>query len=301
MPAGGDFQPTKRRMPVIGKVAIGVGVFTIMACLCGIGAVFLVPSLRSNNASGNPSAFPTSSHPSGISATSTAGASSGSNGPFGGTPAAAYPAGVAGITLPKAVKTGVFSATDVSKALTSVQKALIAARLDKQMLVNRNLDPFLKLMALDARADLRKDFTSDTFATYATQIATGSKLAPQTPRVKGRITYRATKASDGVRVIEVITNFVWVYPFVAPGQAPGDDIVVMHDEVTWQFPDVNDVSSTGRGLWIDHAQSYGSNIDCAQFNKGYLAPGTTQTASGPTEDPNAIYNPEHTIDIKNSC
>jgi hypothetical protein len=289
-------------MPVIGKVAIGVGVLTIMACLCGIGAVFLVPSLRSNNASSNPSAFPTASHPSGISATSTAGAS-GSGGPFAGTPAAAYPAGVAGITLPKAVKTGVFSAADVSKALTSVQKALIAARLDKQMVVNRNIDPFLKLMAPDARADLRKDFSSETFATYATQIATGSKLAPQTPRVKGRITYRATKASDGIRVIEVITNFVWIYPFVAPSQAPGDDIVVMHDEVTWQVPDVNDVASTGRGLWIDHAQSYGSNIDCTQINKGYLAPGTTQTGSGPgpTEDPNTMYDPEHTIDIKNSC
>jgi hypothetical protein len=302
-PAGPEALPTKRRKSVVGWVALGVGVFTIMACLCGIGAVFLVPNLRdaTENASGDPSASPTASQPAGTFATSTAAAAAA--GPFAGTPAANFPAGTAGITLPKAVKTGVFSAADVSKALASVRKALIAARLDKPMVVSRNPEPFLKLMAVDARADLRKDFSAVTFATYATQTAKGSTLAAPTPRVKGKITYRATKASDGVRVLEVVTNFVWAYPFVAAKQDPGDDIVIVHDKVTWQVPYVNDVTTSARGLWVDTAESYGWNIDCAQFDKGYIAPGKADqgTGPGPTEDPDAMYDPEHTIDISDSC
>jgi hypothetical protein len=244
-------------------------------------------------------AYPTASHPSGISATSTATAAAG--GPFAGTPAADYPEGAAGITLPKATASGVFTAKQVADALNSVKKALIAGRLDSRMLVDRNPDAFLKLLAPDAKASLRKDFASDDFSVYATQFAPGAQPAKETPRVKGRVTYRVTR-SDGIPALEVTTNFVWVYPFQVPGADPGDNLVVVHDELVWHVLQPSKVQKSSRGLWLNSGESYASNIDCDQFNKGLIAPGKQEIGiGGDTEDPDSMFDPDRALDITSNC
>jgi hypothetical protein len=266
----------------------------VAVCAFGLVKAGLGGFLASDD--GKHKAYPTASHPDGIAATSTATAAAG--GPFAGTPAANYPEGTAGITLPKAVASGGFTAKQVRDALADVKKALVAGRLDSQMLVKRNPDPFLKLFAPDARSDMRKDFSTDDFSVYATQFAPGAKPAKETPRVKGRISYRTTKV-EGIPALEVTTNFVWVYPFQV---SSGDGIVVVHDELVWQVLHPSKVQASLRGLWLSKGQSYASNIDCDQYNKGLIAPGKPEFGIGPdTEDPDSMFDPDRSLDISTNC
>lgn len=268
------------------KIAGGLGVLLVV---CAIGAVRAVMDSDDNDGK----AYPTQSPPSGVGATSTATAEAG--GPFAGTPAEKYPEGTAGITLPKAAAAGAFSAKQVGDALAAVKKALVAGRLDKRMLVDRKPDAFLKLLAPDAKANLTKDFSSEKFSVYATQFAPGVKRASEQPRVKGRVSYKATK-TEGIRAIEVTTNFVWVYPF------QGDDVVVVHDELVWMVLHPSDVQASSRGLWLDHGQSYASNMDCDQFEKGLIAPGKPEVGVGTgNEDPDSMFDPNRSLDVGTNC
>lgn len=278
------------------KVAGSLGVIVAVCVLglfkAGVGG-FLDASDEKDKA------YPTASHPSGIAATSTATAAAG--GPFAGTPAAKYPEGAAGITLPKAAAAGGFSAKQVSAALTSVKKVMVAGRLDTPMLVNRNPGPFLKLLAPAARTDMRKDFSSDDFSVYATQFAPGVKRAKEAPRVKGRISYRATKV-EGIPVLEVTTNFVWVYPFQVSGSRAGDGLVIVHDELVWQILQPSKVKTDYRGVWLDHGEFYASNIDCDQLEKGLIAPGKLEVGLDPgKDDPDSLFDPDRTLNIDTSC
>ncbi len=279
------------------KIASGLGVLLL---LCALGAV------RAGfggwfDGDDDKKAYPKASHPSGIAATSTAKAQVG--GTFAGTPAADYPEGAAGITLPAAAASGVFTAKQVSDALTSVKKALIAGRLDNAMLVNRNPTPFLNLLAPDAKPGMRKDFSSADFSVYATQFSPLAKPAKIAPRVKGRISYQVTTDEDGFPVIEINTNFVWVYAFDRPASSPGDNLVVVHDELVWQVPQASKVAKSSRGLWLSDGQSYASNMDCSQFDKGLIAPGVQKlvTGKGDDEDPDSMFDPDRALDVGNNC
>jgi hypothetical protein len=287
-PGGGPPEPPAKRGlagKLWPKIAGGLGVLLVV---CAVGAVRAV--MNSDDDGGK--AYPTSSPPSGVGATSTATAKAG--GPFAGTPAEKYPEGAAGITLPKAAAAGPFTAKQVGDALAAVKKALVAGRLDKRMLVDRKPDAFLKLLAPDAKTLLRKDFSSDKFSVYATQFAPGVKPASQQPRVKGRVTYKAAK-TEGIRAIQVTTNFVWVYPFK-------DDVVVVHDELVWMVLHPSDVETSSRGLWFDHGQFYASNMDCDEFDKGLIAPGKPEIGVGTdNQDPNSMFDPNRTLDVGNSC
>jgi hypothetical protein len=278
------------------KVAGSLGVI-VAVCVFGLVKAGVGGFLDASDEKGK--AYPSASHPSGIAATSTATAAAG--GPFAGTPAANYPQGAAGITLPRAAATGGFTAKQVSTALAGVKKAMVAGRLDSQMLVSRNPEPFLKLLAPAARADLRKDFSSDDFSVYATQFAPGAKRATEAPRVKGRISYRATKV-EGIPVLEVTTNFVWVYPFQVSGSRAGDGLVVVHDELIWQILQPTKVKTSFRGVWLDRGEFYASNIDCDQFEKGLVAPGKLALGVDPGDDnPDSMFDPDRTLDISNDC
>jgi hypothetical protein len=120
-------------------------------------------------------------------------------------------------------------------------------------------------------------------------------------RVKGRVTFRATK-EDGIRLLEVITNFVWVYPFSGSLSKPGDHLVIVHDEVHWAFPVEADVEKSSRGMWINEAQGYASNIDCALLDQSLLALGKPRLVpGGSAEDDNAAFDPNRSLDIKDTC
>ncbi|MGR6317914.1 hypothetical protein Q2K19_03295 [Micromonospora soli] len=251
---------------------------------------------------GEPSAaYPTISQPPGEQAVTSASPPPAA-GPFDGTPAAAFPEAPTGIVLPTAKRTGPFTEKQVAAGLAKVRTALLMGRLDRRFMTAETPDRFLRLFAPDARANMRDDFASGAAVSYATRLAPGARITDHQPRVKGRVSYRSTRDRDGIRVIEVTTNFVWVYAFRSPTPDPSDGVVLVHDTVVWHVPHPADVRTSSNGLWIDTADSYGSNIECATFDKGLVDIAAPQYG-GPlaTEDPDAMFDPERSLDIAESC
>ncbi|PWU52900.1 hypothetical protein DLE60_26070 [Micromonospora globispora] len=248
-------------------------------------------------------AYPTVSPPAGIQATTTASPRP-TAGPFDGTPAAAFPEGAAGITLPPAKATGDFTAKQVSAALTKIRTALVTARLDRAFMTAKDPERLIRQFAPDHRPAIRDDFRTGAFAHFATRLAPGARLLPDQPRVKGRITYRTVRDDTGVRVLEVTTNFVWAYAFHGPGVAPGDGVAVVHDTLVWRVPHPADVRSSASGLWFGDMRAYGANVNCAAFDKGLLDVGewSNQTPlATPAPDPDSLYDPDHTLDVPDTC
>ncbi|WP_433286144.1 hypothetical protein [Micromonospora sp. CA-244673] len=286
-----------------GSLLTGVTALLLLAFVGVVGGAILV-SMPSSG--GTPVVFPTFGPPPGApAATSAAPAATSAaprtSGPFDGTPAAGFPQGQAGIVLPAAKRTGPFTEKQVAATLAKVRTVLVTARLDRRFMTADDPEPLIRQFARDARADMRKSFASDTFAAYATRLAPGARLTDDQPRVKGRISYRATKDADGVRILAVTTNFVWSYAFETGSTAPGDGLVVVHDTVVWSMPHPDDVDRGSNGLWIEDANSYAANIDCAAFDKGLLDLGTSNAGGPDGPDQDAVFDPAATLDLPDTC
>ncbi|MGW4156414.1 hypothetical protein ACWEDF_25000 [Micromonospora chersina] len=287
-----------------GSLLTGVTALLLLAFVGVVGGAVLVsmPSAR-----GRPVVFPTFGPPSGApSPTSAAPAATSAAppraaGPFDGTPAAAFARGEAGIVLPAAKRTGPFTEKQVAAALAKVRTVLVTARLDRQFMTGDDPEPLVRQFARDARAGLRKAFASDTFAAYATRMAPGARLTADQPRVRGRISYRATKDDDGIRILAVTTNFVWSYAFRTSSTVPGDALVVVHDTVVWSVPHPDDVESSSTGLWIEDANAYAANVDCAAYDKGLLDLGTHSFDGPDGPDLDAVFDPAATLDLPDTC
>ncbi|MET8833616.1 hypothetical protein ABZV78_06850 [Micromonospora sp. NPDC004540] len=281
------------------RLRLGVGTVLVLALLAYLGTAGYRYVRRPAE---QPRAYPTVSPPAGIQAT-TAASPPPTAGPFDGTPAAAFPEGAAGIALPPAKATGGFTATQVSAALTKIRTALVTARLDRAFMTAKDRERLVRQFAPDARRYVREDADA-TFANLATRLAPGARLLPDQPRVKGRITYRATRDDQGIRVLRVTTNFVWAYAFHGPRVVPGDGVVVVHDTLVWEVPHPGDVRSGARGLWLHDMRSYAANIDCAASAKGLLDVGTPREGTPvatPAPDRDSLYDPDRSLDIPDTC
>ena len=203
------------------------------------------------------------------------------DGPFAGTPAATFAEGAAGIALPEARAIGLFSAAEVAQALDQVRVALIAARLDPRMTTERDVTGFLALLEPSIRDFSRYVFAEAFFADFATQVAPGYRLSEAAPRVKGEVTYQV--ASDNSS-LEVDTNFVWVYAFERPGGPAADNIVVVHDIVSWQMHP--------KGLRFQPGVGYLSNVDCDLLDRSLLAPADPTDKAPIAEDPAVVFDPD---------
>jgi hypothetical protein len=274
----------------------------LLVILVAVGAVALaasVPHLRSflPRSSGAAEAYPTQSVPSGITVTTTESAAAVD--PFAGTPAANYPKGVAGITMPAATKVAGFTAAQVGADLKKVRAAMIAGRLDQHMLVGHQPDKFLALLAPNNRKQVQPWFRTDRFDNVATEIDPKVRLDPaQLPRVSGRVTYRSLVEND-LPTLRVTTNFAWVYAF----DGPTHPLAVEHDQINWEFPSTANLRAGDRGMWVADRQSYGALLDCAAAAKGLLAPTPVDAAPGPapSEDQNNYLRADHSLDIDDNC
>ncbi|MFK4243472.1 hypothetical protein ACI2KV_11380 [Micromonospora chokoriensis] len=211
---------------------------------------------------------------------------------FAGSPAASFVPGEQAVQMPAAKDTGPFTAAQVRTALESVRKGLIEGRLDTSMFTG-DPEPFLKALAPDAREQLRSDFTGNSFLRYATRMASPSDWEPDV-RADGRVSYRASK-ENGVRVLEVSTEFVWAYPFDVDLRAPaGASVVALRDRVVWQVPHPDDVPASARGLWIVSAEAVTWNADCAQLRDGWVQEqfwvAETHRDRIPAGDPGTIFD-----------
>jgi hypothetical protein len=218
--------------------------------------------------------------------------------PFAGTPAEAFAEGEAGIVLPEAEPVGDFSADDVEAALEQVRDALVAARLDRSMLVNHDPEAFLSLLAPDHRIGRETEFESDEFAAYATQVAEGAMLAPVPPRVQGEISYDVATVELDQSLIEVVTRFTWAYAFETVDGSPGQ-IVVVRDELRWQMRDDQWLESS-QGLWLFEGASRSWGTDCDAYEDGLVRPDDQQVETL-RDQAEAIFDPSEPLDSVEGC
>jgi hypothetical protein len=296
----GSVRRLRRRVSLLAPIVI-----------VGLLVVSLVPAIRSRMPSGAPaaagSALPAESVDASGAATVSAvtSASAAPTDPFAGTPAAGYPKGAAGITLPSAKAVPGFTAAQVGTALKQVRGALIAGRLASGMLVGHHPEPFLALFAPNARAQVGKLFKDTGFEGVATWISPSARLDPaEQPRVSGRVSYTSVTV-DGLLTLRVTTNFVWVYAFTGGGSNGNRPLAVEHDENRWEFTATHNLRPGDRGMWIAATKSYAAWVDCAAAAKGMLAPTSAGTVTTPdpqnTESLDDYLKPDHTLDIKDDC
>jgi hypothetical protein len=281
------------------------GGFLLLALVvAGLVVVAVVPGLKSavlgnREAADGAVPYPTQSVPSGVSATSTRSAAPTSA--FAGSPAANYPKGAAGISMPAAAKTGVFSAAQVGADLKHVRAAMIAGRLDPQMLTGHQPGKYLGMLAPNARTEIKAWFAGKDRSTVATWIDPSVRLDPaEQPRVSGRTTYKTVQI-DGLQYLRITTNYIWVYAF----DRPEHPLAAEHDQIDWDFPDTHHLRAGDRGMWIRNADAYGALVDCAAAARGMLAPtpidNAPVAAPSNTEDPENYLRADHSLDIGDDC
>ncbi|WP_157437501.1 hypothetical protein [Actinoplanes subtropicus] len=253
------------------------------------GAVVLalaVPRLLAGRSSVTSHAYGQAVVTSGITVTATLSATPAD--PFAGTPADAFPAGAAGIALPKPLAVDGFRPTEVAADLQRVRKALIAGRLDDMMLTGHDPARLIALLAPGQRATATAWFKDAAFTGIATWIDPAVKLDPrEQPRVSGRVTYASVRAG-GRLTLRVTTNFVWVYAFAGPDHP----VAAVHDEVSWDFPPT--------GMWVGTTRSYLAWTDCAAAERGLLAPVRVEGLDRPT-GPAELLRPDHGMDVAKRC
>ncbi|MFG1672637.1 hypothetical protein [Micromonospora sp. NPDC049282] len=187
---------------------------------------------------------------------------------YAGTLGADFAVGEAGITLPRATAQFPFTAREVAVALSQVRAALVQARLDTSMIVG-DPEPFLALLAPAARAERRADFDDASFLRYATRI--GSQDRADEIRVRGETRYRAVTGANGLPVLRITTEYVWMYAFDVPRTTPGRaGIATIRDRVVWEVPRSKGLPAARRGLWLVSAQASTSNVDCARLGEGFF-------------------------------
>ncbi|MFC8617419.1 hypothetical protein ACFT9M_13555 [Micromonospora purpureochromogenes] len=267
---------------VVALVALG------LVTLLGVGGVGFVERVRDGESPipGRAAGRPPAPRPTDESGNSL--------GPYVATPAEAFAEGEAAIVLPAAKATGPFTAKQVADGLAAVKRALVEGRLAPRMLRGEP-DLFLAQLAPDARADIRADLADGANLGYATRIADGADPglnAGESIRARGTLEYRATTLANGVRVLEITTRHIWVYPFelwLPQRYPPGAELVTVRDEVVWQLTHPDDVRPAARGLWIDAADATLQNASCAGIEQGYVALADKEqprrrTAPAPTGD-----------------
>jgi hypothetical protein len=221
--------------------------------------------------------------------------------PFDGTPAENFAEGADGIVLPEAEAVGDFTADQVAEALEQVRDALIAARLDRSMLVDHDLETFISLLIADQQPGLRDAVDSTEFGAFPTQIDVDASPAAALPRVQGSLSYEATDAGPDRPLLEVVSSFVWVYAFepADSGAGSGHRLVVVRDELVWQVRDEPWIeSSQGLSLYTVTVQAWG--VDCDAYDDGLLSP-----AAGPVtelgEGSDVIFGSKGPLDPADTC
>ncbi|WP_460491012.1 GNAT family N-acetyltransferase [Dactylosporangium cerinum] len=202
------------RPPAIAWVA---GIVIVVFLLAAAVQAYLPGGSPAGSSAGS-SAYATQAVPSGVSATTSASAAP--TDPFEGTPAATYPKGEAGITMPPATAVTGFTAAQVDAALQQVRKALVAGRLDQKMLVGHDPSTLLALLAPNPAKHVKAWFDDASFSSVATWIDPAAHLDPdEEVRVSGRVTL-GSAVVEGIQTLQVTTNFVWVYAFTGNARNP---------------------------------------------------------------------------------
>jgi hypothetical protein len=221
--------------------------------------------------------------------------------PFEGTLAESYPSGEAGIQVPPATEVPGFTEAEVAAALDTVRQALVAGRLDEQMLYNHDRSKLRALFSPLGAEELDRLFDEKLGGIVATMIAPDYRLTDDPIRVSGTMTFTGTVMED-IRWLEVHTTFVWVYPFEGELKTPGDHLVTIKDDLYWLFPAPEDVVPDAVGMYLDgRSSSFAHNIDCELLEQDLVALGKPRFGFGEEIDPDAVMDPNSTVNLPDTC
>ncbi|HWE88106.1 MAG TPA: hypothetical protein VG317_01430 [Pseudonocardiaceae bacterium] len=229
------------------------------------------------------------------------------NQPFADTPAAGWGDGANGIVPPAPVAVGRWTATQVATAENQVKQVLIAAHLDNRLLVNHDPSAYLALLAPNARTRETQglaDKSSQGDYGNVSLLATGFHLLPAPIKVSG--TMAAGLGQNGV--LRIHTNYVFAFPFApavpAEIQYSWQIVAVQHVQEDFDLPQGRDYAPADRGIWPGNTQSYDAQMDCRTDTQGYLGPAYADEVAGSpvdTENPDALFDPNHPINVPAGC
>lgn len=227
--------------------------------------------------------------------------------PFAGTPAEGWADGEAGVVAPAAQPVGEFSAEQVAQAYERVRRAVITARLDRRVVQDHDVEPFLGLLAPDLQDHMRPlfDGRKDTEASLVvTRVDQGWRLLPVAPKVTGSM--RAEAGGPGELFVH--TNYVIAYAFATaePGALTGpmDIVAVSRAETSYVLRSGPDFRDGSHGLWTDRADGYSYSMSCEAAGRGFLAPWIADRRSadtGTTEDPKHYFDPDRPLSAVDGC
>jgi hypothetical protein len=223
--------------------------------------------------------------------------------PFVGTPAAGWPDGEQGIVAPAAQPVGAYTADQVAAAYAKVRVVVIGARLDRAVIEGgHDVERFIRLLAPDARANIRKEFANHTkSAGWATRIADGFRLLPVPPKVSGTM---SITASDSALIVH--TDYVVAYPFHTdrPDEIHNamEIVAVARSEVDYRV--VLDGKASSQGVAPIGFRGYGYSIACGPFKKGLLAPSYSERitpATGAQREAKVYFDPSQPMPTESNC
>ncbi|MFI2473302.1 hypothetical protein [Nocardia xishanensis] len=195
--------------------------------------------------------------------------------PFADTPAAMWREGAGGIQAPPAHPVGPYSAEQVGQFMERVRRLIITARLDRTVLETRDPRPVLDQLAPALVEKLRPDLApgKEKESWYvAERIAEGARLLPVQPRVTGWM----TPTVDEHGGLAIRTNYLVAYAFDVPDpekiEGPMDIVAVVRQEIEYRWIDDPKYAADARGVWFGEARGFSYSVDCAQSERGFLAP-----------------------------
>ena len=204
--------------------------------------------------------------------------------PFAGTSVASWADGEAGVVAPEAGPVGPYSAEQVAAAYQRVREAVIAARLDRRVLRDHDLEPFFGLFAPDLRESLRVLFdgrNDGEAALAATRVDKGARLAEVEPKVRGEMT--AEVGAEGELAVRTDYTFAYAFAPDRPDEVRGplDAVVSSRFQVRYS---VRTGGPGVEGLWADASTGSLHSVACSSAKRGFLAPAFTEPSLPPGLD-----------------
>ncbi len=195
--------------------------------------------------------------------------------PFADTPAAMWREGAGGIEPPPAQPVGPYSAEQVGQFMERVRQLIITARLDRTVMETGDTSPVLALLAPALVEKLRPNLApgNEKKSWYvAARLAEGARLLPVQPRVTGWMTPTVNDEGE----LAVRTNYLVAYAFDVPDpkkiDGPMDIVAMIRQEIEFRWIDDPKYTADSRGIWFGEVRGFNYSIDCAQSERGFLAP-----------------------------
>jgi hypothetical protein len=193
--------------------------------------------------------------------------------PFAGSPAAAWPDGIAGLAVPSAKAVGTFSAKEVTAALRDARRYVAASRLDPKVLGGANPAALLDLLDPEnsGRRDLIADLKHPTAARNPAYVVT--RFDPRGTRLHGSVIKLKGTAKLSVRSrdeLVVTLDYSVVYAVRKNGSVPPEVTRVLLREQA-ELSTVHRRDKARTKVWVTNSAAYFAGVECEAAD-GFVHP-----------------------------